>query len=71
MSRNEAVMPLHVFARDMEGEFMKASKPIVYIVLAVALVVIGAVGYAIWRDSQTNTFEMNIGDETLRIETEG
>jgi hypothetical protein len=50
---------------------MRASKPVVYIVLAVALVVIGAVGYAIWRDSQTNTFEMNIGDETLRIETEG
>jgi hypothetical protein len=55
----------------MEGENMRASKPVVYILAAAALIVIGAVGYAIWRDSQTNTFEMNIGDETLRIETEG
>ncbi|WBQ12994.1 hypothetical protein L2D00_14250 [Hyphomonadaceae bacterium BL14] len=50
---------------------MKLSKSATYVILAVALVVIGAVGYAIWRDSQTETFEMNIGDETLRIETEG
>lgn len=50
---------------------MKLSKSATYVILAVALVVIGAVGYAIWHDSQTETFEMNIGDETLRIETEG
>lgn len=50
---------------------MRLSKSATYVILAIALVVIGAVGYAIWRDSQTETFEMNIGDETLRIETEG
>lgn len=55
----------------MEGEMMRTSKPVVYIVLGIALAAIGAVGYAIWRDSQTNTLEMNIGDETIRIETQG
>jgi len=54
-----------------KGNCMRRSRPVVYIVLAVALIVIGAVGYAIWRDSQTNTFEMNFGDETLRIDTKG
>lgn len=50
---------------------MKLSKSAIYVIIAVALVAIGAVGYAIWRDSRTNTFEMNFGDETIRIETEG
>lgn len=50
---------------------MRGDRKIIYIVIAVILVVIGAVGYAIWRDSQTNTLEINLGDETLRIETEG
>lgn len=50
---------------------MKLSRQSTTIPAAVALIVIGAVGYAIWRDSRTNTLEMNIGDETLRIETDG
>lgn len=50
---------------------MSVDRKIVYLGIAVILVVVGAVGYAIWRDSQTSTMEINIGDETLRIETEG
>lgn len=50
---------------------MKADRKVVYLAIAVLLVVAGAVGYALWRDSQTNTLEINIGDETLRIETDG
>ncbi|WP_199200467.1 hypothetical protein [Alkalicaulis satelles] len=50
---------------------MKLPKAVVYIILAAALAGAGALGYALWRDSQTETFEMEIGDETLRIETEG
>ncbi len=50
---------------------MKPDRKIVYLGVAVLLVLVGAVGYALWRDSQTNTLEINIGDETLRIETEG
>ncbi|MFN3834824.1 MAG: hypothetical protein ACK4NO_02875 [Glycocaulis sp.] len=50
---------------------MKLDRKIVYLGAAVLLLVAGAVGYAVWRDSQTNTLEINIGDETLRIETDG
>lgn len=50
---------------------MRSNQKLVYVGVAILLIVIGAVGYAIWRDSQTNTMEINIGDETLRIETDG
>ncbi|MGY6532367.1 hypothetical protein [Glycocaulis sp.] len=50
---------------------MKSDRKLIYVVAGALLIVIGAVGYAVWRDSQTNTLEINIGDETLRIETEG
>ncbi|MFC4726289.1 hypothetical protein AB6B38_09745 [Glycocaulis abyssi] len=50
---------------------MRSNQKLVYAGVAVLLIVIGAVGYAMWRDSQTNTMEINIGDETLRIETDG
>lgn len=50
---------------------MRSNQKLVYAGVAVLLIVVGAVGYAIWRDSQTSTMEINIGDETLRIETDG
>jgi thiosulfate reductase cytochrome b subunit len=50
---------------------MRSNQKLVYAGIAVALILAGAIGYAIWRDSQTNTMEINIGDETLRIETDG
>lgn len=50
---------------------MRSDRKLVYAGVAVLLIVIGAVGYAMWRDSRTNTLEINIGDETLRIETDG
>jgi len=53
------------------GDVMKSDRKLIYVVAGALLIVIGAVGYAVWRDSQTNTLEINIGDETLRIETEG
>lgn len=53
------------------GDVMKSDRKLIYVVAGALLIVMGAVGYAVWRDSQTNTLEINIGDETLRIETEG
>lgn len=50
---------------------MRSNQKLVYAGVAVVLILVGAVGYAIWRDSQTNTMEINLGDETLRIETDG
>ncbi|KPP82356.1 MAG: hypothetical protein HLUCCA04_06350 [Oceanicaulis sp. HLUCCA04] len=50
---------------------MRSNQKLVYGGVAVVLILVGAVAYAIWRDSQTNTMEINIGDETLRIETDG
>ncbi|GGG91175.1 hypothetical protein GCM10007420_03050 [Glycocaulis albus] len=50
---------------------MRSNRKLVYAGVAVLLIAIGAVAYAVWRDSQTNTMEINIGDETLRIETDG
>lgn len=50
---------------------MKTDRKLIYIAMAALLLAAGAVGYAVWRDSQTNTLEINIGDETLRIETQG
>ncbi|MGP1276292.1 MAG: hypothetical protein ACQRW7_12835 [Caulobacterales bacterium] len=50
---------------------MRSNQKLVYAGVAVVLILVGAVGYALWRDSQTQTLEINLGDETLRIESEG
>lgn len=43
------------------------SPRILYGAIAVLLVVIGAVGYALWRDSQTQSIEFSIGDGGVEI----
>ncbi|MCW5723546.1 MAG: hypothetical protein KIS81_01155 [Maricaulaceae bacterium] len=50
---------------------MKSRKTVYYVLAAAVLIAIGAIGYAMWRDSRTNTLEINIGDETILIETQG
>jgi hypothetical protein len=50
---------------------MKRSRQSTTILAAVTRIVTGAAGYANWRNSRTSTLEMNIGDETLRIEKVG
>jgi hypothetical protein len=43
------------------------SPRILYGGIAILLVVVGAVGYAMWRDSQTHTIEFTIGDDSVQI----
>lgn len=46
------------------------SPNVIYGAIAVLLIVVGAVGYALWRDSQTQTIEFSVGENGVSI-TEG
>lgn len=43
------------------------SPRVLYGAIAVLLVVIGAVGYALWRESRTETIEFSIGEGGVEI----
>lgn len=43
------------------------SPRLLYGIAAVLLVLVGAVGYALWRDSQTNSIEFSVGDNGISI----
>ncbi|MGX6646608.1 hypothetical protein ACWCOP_01545 [Maricaulaceae bacterium MS644] len=43
------------------------SPRLLYGLAAVLLVLVGAVGYALWRDSQTRSIEFSVGDNGISI----
>lgn len=43
------------------------SPRVLYGAIAVLLIVLGAVGYALWRDSQTHTIEFSVGEDGVEI----
>lgn len=46
---------------------IKSSPRIVYGAAALLLVLAGAVGYAMWRDSQTHSIEFSVGDDGISV----
>lgn len=43
------------------------SPRVLYGAAALLLILVGAAGYALWRDSQTTTLEFSIGDDGVSI----